>query len=163
VLSISRPNRFLFCYPQLIRREIITHAQLHHPNIIPLLGVFRTDESPLMILPFMENGSASEYLKRFSAFERSTVTYNIVCLSLTYHQSLKPDVKPIAPSRDCCSSVLTQQATRCSPWGLTPSTALVSHLAVATLSDSCSREMCSLTSEAMLCFATSDLVVSAMK
>lgn len=50
---------------QILRREVITHAQLTHPNIIPLLGVYRdyANGPPLMILPLIENGSLEEYIE----------------------------------------------------------------------------------------------------
>ena len=41
------------------------HSQLRHPNIIPLLGVYResVDEPPIMVMPFMENGAAPAFLR----------------------------------------------------------------------------------------------------
>ena len=37
---------------------MITHSQLEHPNIVPLLGVFceSPDTPPLMVLPLVERG-----------------------------------------------------------------------------------------------------------
>jgi serine/threonine protein kinase len=53
---------------KLIKREIIVHAQLQHPNIIPLLGIYResADEPPMMVMPLMKNGSAPAFLQSFS-------------------------------------------------------------------------------------------------
>lgn len=50
---------------QLIRREVITHSQLSHPNVLPLLGVFRenVDGPPLMVLPLVDNGSLEDYIQ----------------------------------------------------------------------------------------------------
>lgn len=48
-----------------MHREAITHSQLHHPNILPFLGIFHENEgstSPLVILPFIEKGSLNEML-----------------------------------------------------------------------------------------------------
>jgi len=41
------------------------HSQIHHQNVIPLLGVWRDSEDgpPLMVMPFAENGSALAYLQ----------------------------------------------------------------------------------------------------
>ena len=41
------------------------HAQIRHPNVIPLLGILRDSEGgpPLMIMPFAENGSALAFLQ----------------------------------------------------------------------------------------------------
>lgn len=43
---------------------MITHAQLDHPNVLPLLGVFRDhiDGPPMMVLPLIENGSLEDYI-----------------------------------------------------------------------------------------------------
>jgi serine/threonine protein kinase len=50
---------------QVILREIVTHWQLHHPNILTLFGVFREVDSdpPMMVLPFVPHGSALGWLK----------------------------------------------------------------------------------------------------
>jgi serine/threonine protein kinase len=54
-------NQILPC----IRREIITHRQLNHQNIIPLLGVYHADDHPLIIItPWLRNGHALEYLEK---------------------------------------------------------------------------------------------------
>ena len=41
------------------------HAQIQHPNVIPLLGIWgdSSDGPPLMIMPFAENGAALAYLQ----------------------------------------------------------------------------------------------------
>lgn len=53
----------LFC--KLVHREVITHIQLQHKNILPLLGVYQDDENdmPMMVLPFQERGGLLKYLK----------------------------------------------------------------------------------------------------
>ncbi|KAF8299327.1 kinase-like protein, partial [Clavulina sp. PMI_390] len=45
-------------------REAIIHSQLHHPNILPLLGVYydKGELHPLTILPFHEHGSLEKLL-----------------------------------------------------------------------------------------------------
>jgi len=50
---------------QCIRREIITHRQLIHENIILLLGVYCADDHPLVIItPWHRNGHAFGYLEK---------------------------------------------------------------------------------------------------
>ena len=50
---------------QLIYREMITHALLDHPNIIPFLGVYRenTEGPPMTVLPFIERGSLGDVIR----------------------------------------------------------------------------------------------------
>ncbi|KAF8291758.1 kinase-like protein, partial [Clavulina sp. PMI_390] len=49
---------------QLVHREAIVHSQLHHPNILPFLGIYYEGASahPLVILPFLERGSLEKLL-----------------------------------------------------------------------------------------------------
>lgn len=58
----------------------MTHSQLRHENIIPLLGVFRDsdDGPPVMILPFMENGPAPDYLDTCLNTDITAATIRIV-------------------------------------------------------------------------------------
>ena len=35
----------------------------HHPNVMSLIGVCMDGEMPLLIMPFMNNGSVLEYVK----------------------------------------------------------------------------------------------------
>lgn len=48
-----------------IRREIISHWQLNHQNVLKLVGILHEgkDDVPLMIVPLMENGPAWKFLK----------------------------------------------------------------------------------------------------
>ena len=50
---------------QLIHREMITHALLDHPNIIPFLGVYRENAEgpPMTVLPFIEGGSLGDVIR----------------------------------------------------------------------------------------------------
>src|ERR1700735_4290530 len=43
---------------KFIKREIIIHSQLRHPNVIPLLGIYcaSSEVPPMMVMPYMENG-----------------------------------------------------------------------------------------------------------
>lgn len=52
---------------QQVQREVLTHLQLNHPNILPLLGVVcdrKVEGCPLsMVTPFAEGGNALDYLR----------------------------------------------------------------------------------------------------
>lgn len=73
---------------QIIHKEIITHAQLRHENIIPLLGVYgeENDDSPVMVLPYIERGGVLTYLEGFKlpshSDDSTEILGNIVSLSL---------------------------------------------------------------------------------
>lgn len=69
--------------PQLIRREVITHSQLSHPNVLPLLGVFRehTDGPPMMVLPLVDNGSLEDYVQHSKLIGPNFA--RLVCLLFT--------------------------------------------------------------------------------
>ncbi|KAF8319723.1 kinase-like protein [Clavulina sp. PMI_390] len=50
---------------QLVHREAITHSQLSHPNILPLLGIYQESQKspPILVLPLVERGSLRDLLK----------------------------------------------------------------------------------------------------
>lgn len=50
---------------QEVRREIVSHWQLRHKHIIGMVGIYQDDGYgiPSMILPHMEHGKASDYLR----------------------------------------------------------------------------------------------------
>ena len=45
--------------------ECIIASKLDHPNILNIIGVsiFPDENTPLMVMPFMHNGSIKEYVK----------------------------------------------------------------------------------------------------
>jgi len=59
-------KRRSFHFLQLVQRETITHSQLDHPNIIPLLGVYAEDagRAPMTVLPYVEKGSLADVISR---------------------------------------------------------------------------------------------------
>ena len=72
---------------QLIHREVITHSQLDHPNIIPLYGVFHenTDAPPIMVLHYAEKGSLSDLIdiKAIKDIEFAWIVCPAACSSQT--------------------------------------------------------------------------------
>ena len=44
-------------------KEIMTMLSFEHPNVMSLIGVCLNREMPLLIMPFMANGSVLEYVK----------------------------------------------------------------------------------------------------
>ena len=44
-------------------KEISTMLSFQHPNVMSLVGVCLDDEMPLLIMPFMSNGSVLEYIR----------------------------------------------------------------------------------------------------
>jgi len=43
-------------------KEVITWKALHHPNVLPLLGVTMVDKHFAMVSEWMENGSINQYI-----------------------------------------------------------------------------------------------------
>ena len=46
-----------------LTKEISTMLSFKHPNIMSLVGVCLSGEMPLLIMPFMSNGSVLEYVR----------------------------------------------------------------------------------------------------
>jgi len=59
-------KRRSFHFLQLVQRETITHSQLDHPNIIPILGVYAENAGtvPMTVLPYVEKGSLVDLISR---------------------------------------------------------------------------------------------------
>jgi len=119
--------------PQYIRREIITHAQLRHPNVIAFLGVFRDDDnggSPMVILPFMENGSAMDYLKQLSATElRISISSIVGWFNSMYGATLTLDCGTrTAVGHNKCPCVFARQKSSHLSWRCSSGTKLSRHL-----------------------------------
>ncbi|KAF8310704.1 kinase-like protein [Clavulina sp. PMI_390] len=80
-----------------IRREIVSQIQIHHPNILPILGVSCTNDHPLSIItPLAVNGNAIRYLSSLDVpTQRAAATLNIVCdiaSALKYLHGLLPPI-----------------------------------------------------------------------
>ncbi|KAF9446048.1 kinase-like protein [Macrolepiota fuliginosa MF-IS2] len=72
-------------YPRDDIREIIGWGQLHHPNIVPLYGIFHSKLSPLasMVSPWMHNGNLEKYLIKHPDEPRPPLIFDI-SLGLQY-------------------------------------------------------------------------------
>jgi len=46
-----------------LTKEVMTMLSFDHPNVMSLIGVCLNREMPLLIMPFMTNGSVLEYVK----------------------------------------------------------------------------------------------------
>ena len=46
-----------------LMKEVSTMSEFKHPNVMPLIGVCFDKEAPLVIMPFMMNGSVLDYVK----------------------------------------------------------------------------------------------------
>ena len=65
-MSAIFPYAALFSASDMERlaKEVSTMLSFEHVNVMPLLGVCIDGEMPLLIMPFMTNGSVLEYVKR---------------------------------------------------------------------------------------------------
>ncbi|KAF8307509.1 kinase-like protein [Clavulina sp. PMI_390] len=55
VLATRKMNNNLENTSDVVRREILTHYLLKHEHLLPLLGVFRHEESFMVVTPFVSN------------------------------------------------------------------------------------------------------------
>ncbi|KAF8319972.1 kinase-like protein [Clavulina sp. PMI_390] len=76
-----------------IRREIISQIQVHHQNVLPILGVASSDDHPLSIVtPFAVNGNAFEYLTKMELNRRAGAMLHIVSVPLEHLHGLMPPI-----------------------------------------------------------------------
>ena len=75
---------------QMLAKEVSTMLSFEHTNVMSLIGVCIDGEMPLLIIPFMSNGSVLDFIKRrkveflltskATQQEVSSIIYNIVML-----------------------------------------------------------------------------------
>ena len=72
--TIARKKRLLLCSYistalfsthdiERMTKEVSAMLNFEHPNVMPLIGVCLDGEIPLIIMPFMSNGSVLEFVK----------------------------------------------------------------------------------------------------
>ena len=49
---------------QMLAKEVSTMLSFEHTNVMSLIGVCIDGEMPLLIMPFMSNGSVLDFIKR---------------------------------------------------------------------------------------------------
>ncbi|KAF8300165.1 kinase-like protein [Clavulina sp. PMI_390] len=79
-----------------IRREIISQIQIHHRNVLPILGIASSDTHPLSIItPLAANGNALRYLSNKDAPQRVGPLLQIIrdiASALEYLHGLLPPI-----------------------------------------------------------------------
>ena len=67
-------------------KEVSAMLNFEHPNVMPLIGVCLDGEIPLIIMPFMSNGSVLEFVKshREEMFLCSYAMMELVCFVFCY-------------------------------------------------------------------------------
>ena len=59
---------------------------LHHPNVLPLIGVTMTENKLVMVSEWMENGNINEFVKAYPNANRpELVCFSLLLLGLTRH------------------------------------------------------------------------------
>ncbi|KAH9483782.1 Serine/threonine-protein kinase STY17 [Psilocybe cubensis] len=53
-----------------LQREVTIWRELNHPNVVPLYGVIYIDEDIYTVSPWMDNGTALAYLKKYPTADR---------------------------------------------------------------------------------------------
>ncbi|PVG01086.1 kinase-like protein [Serendipita vermifera] len=86
-----------------VRRELQTWWKLRHPNILPLLGYIHEDDANelyrALVFPWMENGSAAQYIKRDLTPAQRLSLFGDIINGLQYLHNFQPvvvhaDLKP---------------------------------------------------------------------
>lgn len=73
---------------QLVRRQVIAHLQIRHPNILPLLGVTGGADHPLSVItPFAGQGHALRFLRGMDRGDRPSALLRIVGHTTCYHRT----------------------------------------------------------------------------
>ncbi|KAF8887344.1 kinase-like domain-containing protein [Infundibulicybe gibba] len=59
-----------------IRREIETWANLRHPHVLQFLGANILDDQPFIVMPYMRNGNARDYVQEHPTANRVKILYH---------------------------------------------------------------------------------------
>jgi hypothetical protein len=87
---------------QLVRRQVIAHLQIRHPNILPLLGVTSGADHPLSVItPFAGQGHALQFLLGMDRGDRASVLLRIVGGAIFYQraQAAYPSTRRVSARR----------------------------------------------------------------
>ena len=72
-----------------LNQEILKMMHFDHPNVMPLIGVCIDGTSPVLIMPYMANGSVLEYVKhhknklKFTYTTEKSEVYQTIKIILT--------------------------------------------------------------------------------
>jgi len=80
----------------LVRRQVIAHLQIHHPNVLPLIGVTTGVDHPLSVItPFAGQGHALRFLTDMDRGDRPSAVLRIstsTASALHYLHTLEPPI-----------------------------------------------------------------------
>ena len=48
----------------MVARELFIWVQLHHENVLPLIGMVTVDDMPALVSEWMANGTMNDYLEK---------------------------------------------------------------------------------------------------
>ena len=81
------------CISQRFCKEVVTWKALHHPNVMPLLGVTMTETQFMMASEWVDNGNINEFVKADANVDRLELVCYFpklsLCLPLMVTQSLQ--------------------------------------------------------------------------
>ena len=60
-------------------------SQLHHPNVLGLVGICFEDNTPFMLLPYMANGDLKQFLLSRRVSEEDVTVYPEVTMDYCYY------------------------------------------------------------------------------
>lgn len=66
---------------QKFRREVVAWRHLHHPNILPFIGVILEPRRLAMVSDWMDHGNINEYIKRHEGVNRAQLVSNCTVYS----------------------------------------------------------------------------------
>ena len=69
-------------------KEVSTMFSFKHPNVMSLIGVCLEEETPLVIMPFMVNGSVLEFVRR-NRESLHCISLSEACDDITINDMLK--------------------------------------------------------------------------
>lgn len=80
-----------------LRHEIAIWSLLRHPSILQFLGANEFDDKPFIVMPYLKNGNAREYIQRHPECDRLQILYHISLglIHLHFHNVVHGDLKAL--------------------------------------------------------------------
>ncbi|KDQ07813.1 hypothetical protein BOTBODRAFT_592224 [Botryobasidium botryosum FD-172 SS1] len=76
---------------KLVRREVRIWCRLQHPHVLPLIGTHKVESTIYMVSPWMENGSAEDYIRCNPSADRVKLLLQ-AAQGLEYLHTLRPAI-----------------------------------------------------------------------
>ncbi|KZP06260.1 kinase-like protein [Athelia psychrophila] len=82
-LKVLRTERGIRASSKILQKEINVWSKLQHPHILPFLGANVWGDRPFIVMPYLKNGNARDYIDNYPECNRAAILHQ-TSLGLVY-------------------------------------------------------------------------------